>query len=43
MPPIAASRAKWSIILLRTGLGGNAMPALLKWRTELDPENETGG
>src|SRR5437588_8872679 len=36
-PPIAASRARWLITASRTGRGGKAAPALLKWRTLATP------
>src|SRR5260370_29295623 len=36
-PPIAASRARWLVTASRTGRGGKAAPALLKWRTLATP------
>src|SRR2546429_4553355 len=36
-PPMAASRARWLVTASRTGRGGKAEPALLKWRTLATP------
>src|SRR6267142_1647930 len=36
-PPMAASRARWLVTASRTGRGGKAAPALLKWRTLATP------
>src|SRR5213592_2628180 len=34
---MAASRARWLVTASRTGRGGKAAPALLKWRTFATP------
>src|SRR5882762_1783996 len=34
---MAASRARWLVTASRTGRGGKAAPALLKWRTLATP------
>src|SRR6267378_6301977 len=34
---MAASRARWPVTASRTGRGGKAAPALLKWRTLATP------